>query len=75
MSGFRIRRCVWRLHQNSGSWDTALGTAVIGVKVMKIHWEEDEFRYWGVAHMKASDAADWDKAFALGFWDMRGQDL
>ena len=42
---------------------------------MKIHWEEDEFRYYGFTHMKASDAAGLDKAFALGFWDMQGQDL
>ena len=26
-------------------------------------------------HAKASDAADCDKAFALGFWDMQGLDL
>ena len=42
---------------------------------MKMHWEEDEFRYWEFMHVKASDAADQDKAFALGFWDMQRQDL
>ena len=42
---------------------------------MKIHWEEDEFRYQGFMYMKALDAADQDKAFALGFLDMQGQDL
>ena len=26
-------------------------------------------------HVKALDAADRDKAFALGFWDMQGLDL
>ena len=42
---------------------------------MKIHWEEDEFRYWEFMHMKALDAADQDIAFALGFWDMQGLEL
>lgn len=51
------------------------GTGVIRVMIMKIRLEEDEFRYWGFMHMKASDAADRDKAFALGFLDMQGQDL
>ena len=42
---------------------------------MKIHWEEDEFRYYKFMHMKALDVADQDTAFALGFWDMPGRDL
>ena len=42
---------------------------------MKIHWEEDEFRYWEFMYAKASDAADLDKAFALGFLDMQGRDF
>ena len=41
---------------------------------MKIYWEEDEFRYWEFMHVKASDAADQDKAFALGFCDIQWQD-
>ena len=40
-----------------------------------MHWGEDEFKYQEFTHAKASDAADRDKAFALGFWDMQGQDL
>ena len=47
---------------------------MIRVMIMKIYQEEDEFRYQGFAHMKALDTADWDKAFALGFWDMQGLD-
>lgn len=41
---------------------------------MKMHQEEDEFRYQEFMHAEASDAADRDKAFALGFWDMPEQD-
>ena len=52
-----------------------LGLSGSGVRIMKIHWEEYEFRYWEFAHMKAWDAADQDIAFALGFWDMQRQDL
>ena len=33
---------------------------------MKIYWEEDGFRYWEFMHVKASDAAGQDIAFALG---------
>ena len=40
---------------------------------MKIHWEEYEIRYWEFTHVKASDAADRDTAFALGFWICRGR--
>ena len=45
----------------------------IGARTMKTYWEEDEFRYWEFTHMKASDAAGCDKAFALGFWICRGR--
>ena len=42
-------------------------------KTMKIHQEEDELRYWGFMYMKASDAADLGKAFALEFGICRGR--
>ena len=42
---------------------------------MKMHWEEDEFRYQEFTRVKASDTDSWDTAFALGFWDIQGQDL
>ena len=48
---------------------------MIRVRIMRIHWEEDEFRYWEFTHAKASDAADRDTAFALGFWELFGLDL
>ena len=48
---------------------------MIRVRVMKIYWEEDRFRYCGFTYVKASDAAGQDTAFALGFWDVQGQDL
>ena len=51
------------------------GLSGSGVMATKIHWEEDEFRYWGFMHMKALDAAGQDTAFALGFWDVQRQDL
>ena len=47
-----------------------MGTVRIRVKVMKIHWEEYEFRCCGFTYVKALDAADQDTAFALGFWDI-----
>ena len=50
-------------------------TVMIRVRIMKIYWEEDEFRYWEFTHVKASDAAGQDTAFALGFWDIQRQDL
>ena len=45
---------------------------------MRIHWEEDEFRYWEFTHVKALDAADWDTAFALeskDIWELLWLDL
>ena len=50
-------------------------TVRIGVRIMKIHLEEDEFRYCEFTHVKALDTAGRDTAFTLGFWNMHGLDL